>query len=122
MRRCATTLTMNRPRPRVFVAYGVARRMSELGLRMALGARATAIVRLIVGEMARVMAVGLAIGLVLSLATNKLLASQLFGVSAHDPLVMLFAMVTFSLVALIACAVPARRAVRIDPAIALAAE
>ena len=104
------------------VSYGVARRTNELGIRMALGARSSAIVWLVARETARVVGVGVGAGLVLSFAASGVIASQLFGVEARDPLVMIFAVVVFAAVALIACAVPARRAARIDPCIALAAD
>ena len=104
------------------VAYGVARRTSEIGVRMALGADASRIIRLIGGETARVVGLGVAIGLTLSFAAGGVLASQLFGVGARDPFVMAFAALVFAVAAFAACAVPARRAARIPPSIALAAE
>jgi predicted permease len=104
------------------VAYGVQRRTSEIGVRMALGADASVVVRLIAGETARVVAAGIALGVALSVAANGVIASQLFGVGARDPVVMAFAALVFALVGLAACAVPALRAARIPPSIALAAE
>jgi putative ABC transport system permease protein len=104
------------------VAYSVARRTSELGVRMALGANATAIVWLVARETLRVVLWGVVLGLPLSFIANQAIGSQLYGVGAHDPWVVGFSMIVFVAVALMACAVPARRAVRIDPCIALAAE
>jgi predicted permease len=104
------------------VSYSVARRTSELGVRMALGAGARAIMWLVVRETANVVGVGVMLGLALSFAANSVMSSQLFGVGAHDPLVMAFAVALFTAVALLACAVPARRAARIDPCIALSAD
>ena len=103
------------------VSYTVARRTSELGIRMALGAGGRAIVWLVARETINVVGVGVVVGLALSAGANKLLSSQLFGVGAHDPFVMIFAILIFAAVALLACAMPARRAARIDPCIALAA-
>lgn len=104
------------------VSYSVARRTSELGIRMALGAGGRAIVGLVARETISVVGVGVVAGLALSFGANKTMSSQLFGVGAHDPFVMIFAVVIFASVALLACAVPARRAARIDPCIALAAD
>ena len=104
------------------VAYGVARRTNELGVRMALGANAKAIVWLVARETLRVVGWGVLLGLPLSYLANHAIASQLYGVGAHDPRVIGFSVIVFAGVALVACAVPARRAVRIDPCIALAAE
>jgi predicted lysophospholipase L1 biosynthesis ABC-type transport system permease subunit len=104
------------------VAYSVARRTSELGVRMALGANATVIVWLVARETLRVVLWGAVLGLPLSYIANHAIGSQLYGVGAHDPWVVGFSMIVFVGVALMACAVPARRAVRIDPCIALASE
>ena len=101
------------------VAYSVTRRTQEIGIRAALGAQRIDVLRLIVGEGARLAAIGISIGLVLSLALTRLISSLLFGVSAADPL-------TFAVVAAILCAVavfasyiPGRRAMRVDPMVAL---
>jgi len=102
------------------VSYSVARRTSELGIRMALGAGGRAIVWLVARETINVVGVGVVVGLALSFGATKLMSSQLFGVGAHDPFVMIFAILIFATVALLACAIPARRAARIDPCIALA--
>jgi putative ABC transport system permease protein len=104
------------------VAYGVARRTSELGIRMALGARSRAIVWLVVRQTLAFLGLGIAIGLPLSYAANGAMAAQLFGVSAHDPALSAAAILVLAAVALIASITPARRATRIDPRIALSAE
>ena len=104
------------------VAYSVARRAGELGVRMALGASAGAIVWLVARETLRVVGWGLCLGLPLSFAANHAVAAQLYGVSAHDPFVVGFSVIVFAAVALVACAIPARRAARIDPCTALAAD
>jgi predicted permease len=104
------------------VAYGVARRTSELGIRMALGARTRGIVWLVVRQTLVFLGLGVAIGLPLSYAANGAMAAQLFGVSAHDPALSAASILVLAAVALVASIVPARRATRIDPRIALSAE
>ena len=104
------------------VAYGVARRTRELGIRVALGAHAPAIVWLVVRDLVLCVGVGAAIGLPLAFATGGAIRSQLFGVTAHDPRVAGLAVLLLVVVVLLAGALPARRAVRIDPRIALSAE
>jgi putative ABC transport system permease protein len=104
------------------VAYGVARRANELGVRMALGARAPAIVWLVTREVVRIVGVGVLVGVPLTFAANRALASQLFGVGAYDPIVFALSVAVIAGAALLAGAIPARRAARIDPCIALAAE
>jgi predicted permease len=103
-------------------AYQVSRRTREIGIRMALGALPSAVQTLILREGLATAVCGIAAGLVLGLALNRLLASVLPGVRAFDPLVLLTAATLFLAVALLACWLPARRATKIDPMIALRAE
>jgi putative ABC transport system permease protein len=101
------------------VAYSVSRRTREIGVRIALGAGSGDILRMILGQGLRTIFIGVAIGIAGSLALTRALESLLFGVTATDPLT--FGAVTLLLVgaALFACYIPARRAMRVDPMIAL---
>jgi len=101
------------------VAYSVTRRTQEIGIRMALGAQPRDVLRLVVGEGARLAGIGVAIGLAASLAVTRLMSSLLFGVEPTDPFTFLGVALLLSLVALAACYIPARRAMRLDPMIAL---
>jgi putative ABC transport system permease protein len=104
------------------MAYAVSQRVAELGVRIALGATPHRIMRLIIGQGARLAAVGIAIGLALSLLAGRLLQGLLFGVTAHDPLMLALVTLTVAAATLAACYLPARRAVRVDPMLALRAE
>lgn len=101
------------------VAFGVARRTREFGIRMALGARAVDVIRLVVGESMRVVGAGLVLGLVLALAIARLLAGVLFGIAPGDPLTMIGIPILLALVTLAASVIPARRATRVNPSVAL---
>jgi len=101
------------------MALAVTQRIWEFGIRMALGAQPSQILSLVLGSALRLVAVGLGIGLLGSLALARFLTAFLFGVSAHDPSTMLFVAVLLGLVALLACYVPAFRAMRVDPIVAL---
>jgi predicted permease len=101
------------------VAYSVARRTSEIGVRMALGARPAAVLRLILWEAGHMAALGIAIGLAAALALSRMVESQLFGVKGADPAVLALAAAVLALVALLAALAPGWRASRISPVVAL---
>jgi predicted permease len=104
------------------LAYLVTRRTSEIGLRMALGARPTAVVTMVLRESIVPVGAGLAIGGLAAVAATRWVHSLLFGVSAYDPTTMIGAAVVFLVIAALAALVPARRAARIDPLGALRSE
>ncbi|MGB7350123.1 MAG: FtsX-like permease family protein, partial [Candidatus Acidiferrales bacterium] len=99
--------------------YSTAQRTHEIGIRMALGARPGDVLRMVVGQGMMLAAIGLAIGLAAALETTQLLTSQLYGVKPADPLVLAVVVALLGLVALLACYIPARRAARVDPLVAL---
>ena len=101
------------------VAFNVARRTNEIGVRMALGARRADIARLVLRSSMALVAIGVVIGGPLAFMAGKALRGQLYGVSAHDPVLLLLALGVLVVVALVATAVPARRATKIDPLVAL---
>jgi predicted permease len=104
------------------MSYAVANRQREMSIRLALGAARADIMRLIVGHGVRLMAVGLGLGLLGSVAGARFLASRLPGVGVLDPVVFASAAVVLAMVALVACYLPARRATKADPMTALRAE
>ena len=104
------------------MAYTVARRRNEIGVRIALGAAATRVVGMVLGDVARVATIGAVLGLVGALAAGKLVASFLFGVQAREPVVLVTATIVLILVALAAGLIPALRAARVDPVSALREE
>jgi len=101
------------------VSYLVTRRKPEFGIRMALGAMPTSILRLVLREVATVLLVGVAAGLGLALATVHVLESLLFGMSARDSVTLITATVVLAVAAFAAGYLPARRAMRTDPTDAL---
>ncbi len=101
------------------IAFFVARRTQEIGIRMAIGAQRGDVLRLVLGEGARLAAFGVAIGIVASLAITRLLSSLLFGIGTTDPFTYAAVAVLLSLIALAASYIPARRAMRVDPVTAL---
>jgi predicted permease len=101
------------------ISYLVGERTREIGVRMALGARRSDVLRLILGQGARMALLGLLPGIFLALGLTRLMRSQLFGVTPHDPLTFAGVAMVFVIVALAACYIPARRAARVDPMVAL---
>jgi putative ABC transport system permease protein len=101
------------------LSFSVARRTAEIGIRMALGAEPRNIFRLFVGGGMRLVMAGLAAGLVLSVASTSLLKSMLFGVGRGDPITYIAISLLLIVSALFACYLPARRATRVDPLVAL---
>jgi putative ABC transport system permease protein len=101
------------------VAFAVARRTNELGVRIALGAQRADILALVLRSSLGLVAAGVVIGAPLAFVAGRTLRAQLFGVSAHDPMLLLGALGVLVAVALVATAAPARRAARIDPLVAL---
>jgi predicted permease len=101
------------------ISYLVGQRTHEIGVRMALGAERSDVLRLMIGHGARMAMVGVAIGIGASLGLTRVMANQLFAVSAHDPLTFAGVAILLILVAVAACYLPARRALRVDPLIAL---
>jgi putative ABC transport system permease protein len=104
------------------LAYSVAQRTREIGVRMALGARAQGVVRLVVGQGMRLALLGAALGVAGALLLGRVIAGMLFGVGAHDPGTFAAVVAVLLGAALLACWVPAWRAARVDPVIALRAE
>ncbi len=104
------------------MAYDVARRTQEIGLRMALGAQPRDVLRLILGQGLLVAGIGIALGLSAALALTRLMKALLFNVSPTDPLIFAVIVLLLLLVALLACWLPARRATKVDPMIALRSE
>jgi predicted permease len=101
------------------ISYLVGQRTHEIGVRMALGAQRTEVLWLILGHGARMALIGVAIGIVAALGLTRLMANELFGVSAHDPLTFAGVAMLLIIVAVAACYIPARRAMRVDPMVAL---
>ena len=101
------------------LSYTMSQRSHEVGIRIALGAESRQVVRMVVGEGMRIVAIGVAIGLAGSLGATRLLRSQLFGVGPTDVLTFTVVTVLLAFVAMLACFLPARRASRVDPMVAL---
>jgi predicted permease len=101
------------------MAYSVAQRTREVGIRMALGARSVDVLSMIVRQGMKLVGIGLGIGLTGAIALTHLMASLLYGISPTDPLTFVAISLLLSAVALLACYLPARRATKVDPSVAL---
>jgi putative ABC transport system permease protein len=101
------------------IAYSTSRRTHEFGIRMALGARSIDVVKMVLRGGFRLLALGIIIGLAASFALSRIISSQLWGVSAHDPFVLSLAVTLLLVVGLVACWIPARRATRVNPSTSL---
>ncbi len=104
------------------ISYSVSRQAREIGIRMALGADASQVFRMVLSKSGLVVVIGIAAGVVASLAANRLIASQLWGVTPHDVVTLGGVALIVSLVGFLACCIPARRATRVDPAVSLRSE
>jgi len=101
------------------ISYSVTQRTQEIGIRMALGAQGADVLRLVLVQFMRLTIVGVAFGLVAAYLLTRLMTSLLFGVTATDIPTFVLVSISLSLVALVACLIPARRATRVDPLEAL---
>ena len=101
------------------ISYLVGQRTREIGIRMALGAQRSDVLRLVIGHGTKMALIGVVIGIAAALGLTRLMANQLFGVTAHDPLTFVGVALLLIVVAVAACYIPARRAMRVDPMVAL---
>jgi len=97
----------------------VSQRKREIGIRLALGAQAGDVVSMVLRQGAKLAILGVGIGVAAAFVLARLMTSLLFGVTAHDPLTFAAVVALLILVALLACYIPARRAMRVDPIVAL---
>jgi ABC-type antimicrobial peptide transport system permease subunit len=101
------------------ISYTVSQRKREIGIRLALGAQGGDVVSMVLRQGAKLALLGVCIGVVAALALARLMTSLLFGVTAHDPLTFAAVAALLITVALLACYIPARRAMKVDPMVAL---
>ena len=104
------------------LAYLVTQRTREMGIRVALGSTPAAILKLVLRDGFAMVAAGLALGFIAAISLQRAVASEIYGVRPLEPLVLLSVVVVLSAVALAACALPAWRAMRVDPMVALRSE
>ena len=101
------------------LAYTVSQQSREIAIRIALGGARADVIRMVLRMGLTLIGIGLVVGLAISAATNRLLVSQLWNTSPHDPLTLTLTVVVVCAVGLLACWIPARRAIRIEPIVAL---
>ena len=101
------------------LAYTTARRTQEIGIRLALGAKGSDVLGLVIRMGLRLVGIGVGLGLIASLALGRVIATQLWGVSAYDPWTLTCVPVLLIATGLLACWIPARRAANVDPQVAL---
>lgn len=101
------------------IAYAVTRKTHEIGIRMALGAKPADVLGMIVRQGIILTSIGVAIGIVAALGVTRLINSMIFGVTPYDPLTFVAVAAILSIAALLACYIPARRAIKVDPMVAL---
>src|SRR4030095_9183948 len=99
--------------------YSVSRRAHEIGVRMALGARSGQVLKLVLKEGMGLNLIGIAIGIAGAFALTRIMSSLLFGVGTKDPFTFVAVPILLAIVAFIACYIPARRATKVDPLVAL---
>jgi ABC-type antimicrobial peptide transport system permease subunit len=101
------------------ISYAVSQRTQEIGVRMALGAQPEDVLKMVVAEGLKLVVAGMAVGVVVALMLTRLLEGMLYGVSVRDPLIFILVNLLLVAVSLAACYVPARRAMRVDPMVAV---